>query len=183
MIDINDLRLLLKLNGIDDTQYTDEDLEKLIDYYTKVFDSLICFNYHSKQYEDFIPADDSFNSLLLNHFPVTNLITLTIKEKNHLDDIRNINLTSGIIHFKKPFIGDTRVIYRSGWSDEDIERLINPIILDLIIWGIKYGKAGLINSITEGDVSVSYDNTDNILNINQRIRDLNKRFCPKARML
>ena len=183
MIDLDELRLLLRLNEIDDSKYTDKDLEHLIDYYTKVFNSLICFNYHIKRYDDFYPADGSFDSLLLNHYPVTKLITLKIDNKDCANFIREFNKKSGIIYFNKHFIGDVKVTYRSGWSQEDIDTYIIPLIIDLIIYSIKYGGDGVVSSVTEGDVSVSFDMNSSSIDINQRIKDLNRRFCPKARML
>ena len=183
MITVDELRLLLRLNGIDDKEFSDEDLETLINYYTDIFDTLICFEYRIKRYSEFYPCDDSFDSLVLNHYPVTKLISVTIDNKDCTNNIREINNKSGIIYFNRPFIGDTRAVYRSGWSEQDIEKYIYPLIIDLIIYCLKYGKAGVISSLTEGDVSVSYDIDSSILDINQRIKALNKRFCPKARML
>ena len=61
MITIDELRLLLRLNGIDDKEFSDEDLETLINYYTDIFDTLICFEYRIKRYSEFYPLDDSFD--------------------------------------------------------------------------------------------------------------------------
>ena len=183
MITVDELRLLLRLNGIDDSEYTDEDLQTLIDYYIKMFDSLICFNYRIQRYNDFYPVDGRFDSLLLNHYPVTRILTLTVDNNDHAKDIREINHKSGVVYFIRPLMGDVRISYCSGWTQRAIERYIIPVIVDLIIYGIKYGDGGFISSITEGDVSVSFDTNNGLLDVNQRIKDLNRRFCPKARML
>lgn len=185
MITIDELRTYLKLNNIDESQYTDEDIEHLIKYYTKLFNSLICFNYKTKTYNDYYPMDtyDVFDSLLIYNRPIKEITSVTLDNEDCTDKISYTDMKSGIIYFTEGVQGAVKVDYVAGWSDEDIEDIIIPIIVDLIIYGIKYGLEGRIGSLTEGDVSITYVTETGLLDINDRIKNLNKRFCTKARML
>ena len=185
MITIDELRIYLKLNGIDESQYTDKDIEHLIKYYTKLFNSLICFSYKTKTYNDYYPMDiyDVFDSLLIYNRPIKKITNVTLDDDDCTDKISYIDMKSGIIYFTEGVQGNVKVDYIAGWNDEDIKNIIIPIIIDLIIYGIKYGREGRIASLTEGDVSITYSTETELLDINDRIKNLNKRFCTKARML
>jgi hypothetical protein len=182
-IDPNEVRVILRAYGIDDSQYTDEELEHLIQYYTRLFNSLICFNYLPCDYEEYYPVNDSTKAVLINHYPVIEVSSITLDEKDYTNNVYRIEKDTGIIYFKENIMGDLILKYHAGWSDKDIETIIIPLILDLLVYGIRYGVDGIVSSISEGDVSVSFSITEKSLNINSRLNDLNKRFCPKARMI
>lgn len=183
MINIDELRLILKVDGVDDTIYTDEELTQLIKYYTRLFNNLISFNYESREYMEYYPLYEYTDSILINHYPIQELSTLTLEDKDYMGKIKYCNDDSGILYFQEPIQGDLHIKYISGWSEEDIESIITPIIFDLIIYGLKYGAEGIITSLSEGDVSVSYETGTSLTNIKERISELNKRFGVKARMI
>lgn len=178
MINVDELRVLLRLQGVDEAKYTDDELSTLIEYYIHLFDTLICFNYRPKEYTDYCQISGS--SLLLNHYPIQSISAIIENNRDYLSRIKYVNKSSGIIYFHESILGFITVNYISGFSDAEIEELIKPVIIELIIYGIKYGVNGVITNLKEGDVSVSYDNS---MNIQSRIKDLNKRYCNKGRMI
>lgn len=182
-INPDEVRVILRVYGIDDTQYTDEELEHLIKYYTRVFNSLICFNYLPHDYDEYYLVNDYTKAVLINHYPIMEVSSIKLDDKDYMGNVYRIDKDTGIIYFKEPVMGDLVLKYHAGWSDEDIESIIIPFIIDLLVYGIRYGVDGIVSSISEGDVSVSFSITDKSLNINSRLNALNKRFCPKARMI
>lgn len=182
-INIDELRLILKVDGVDTDTYTDDELKQLITYYTKLFNNLISFNYTTIEYDEYIPLTEYTPAILTIHYPIQELSTLTIDDKDYINQIKHINHESGVIHFKESIQGDLRLVYTSGWSEESIDAIITPIIFDLTIYGLKYGAEGIITSLSEGDVSVSYDTGSSLTDLRERIADLNKRFGVKARMI
>lgn len=183
MINIDELRLILKVDGVEADNYSDEELNQLVTYYTRLFNNLISFNYIAREYNEYIPLFEYTSSVLINHYPIQEISTLTIENKDYINKLKHVNAESGLIYFTEPVLGDLQITYMSGWSEEDIEAIIQPVIFDLIVYGVKYGAEGIITSLREGDVSVSYDVNSSLTNIRSRISDLNKRFGVKARMI
>lgn len=180
MIDVDELRVVLRINGVDETTYSDDELNNLINFHTGLFNTLICFNYNLTEYEEYYPVSESTRSLLINHYPIQSLSTLKIGDKDYTSNIKYLDKKPGIIYFKEPLTDDVSITYMSGFDETQVNELIKPLILDLIVYGVKYGVGGVISSLSEGDVSVSYDTS---MSIQSRINDLNKRYCVKARMI
>ena len=88
-----------------------------------------------------------------HEYPIlTNSVQLTIDGKRV--PILNIN-NEGRIIFDKKHRGTLECKYTVGLSDDDINNYLIPIVVCLI----EDAEGGNISSITEGDVSLSYDTT------------------------
>jgi hypothetical protein len=181
LITIPDLRLLLRLNGISTDTYTDTEMESLLEYYTSMLNSLLCFEYETcehTEYQDL--TGDKFT--LLDYYPIQYVTSVSVDDKEYSGLVKRLDKHNGVIYFTGTVTGELTVTYATGWTENKIKQYIRPLLVDLMITGLKYGNEGRISSLHEGDVSVTYD-MSSLLDVNNRITDLNKRFSVRARLL
>ena len=198
--DIDELRTLLKFEGVDTTIYTDDELQVLINSKLKEIESIVG--------KDIKPRDrvyvthDFYGEILeLGFYPLLQIHQLYIDDIPIHPHEYNTNLRLGIIYFGG-FIGayNIRVEYTTGILDEDYRTIVMPLIKDMIAYTISFGRNNLnmgglgyfASSLHEGDVSVSMGNSNRSVNggvdygytpsINSRIDDLKKRYNYTARL-
>lgn len=185
VVDVTYIRTILKLNGLDTSDYTDEELIILYKHKESEIESYISWNISPTTYKEIIP--DVLNDfIILHHYPIMQ-INYVIDEDNEdiSSDIKLVNENNGIIYFKEYFYSEfVKVEYVSGLTESEKDKLIKPLILDMIAYSIKYGYNTGVSSAKEGDVSVNYDTTSNLgATINNRIEKLNNRFSAKTHLL
>lgn len=179
MTDITKLKTLLKFEGIDLTDFTDEELKIIVDSKMDELSGLTGLDIkpvHRKHIQK------SFNGdiLELPFYPVYDLNTVKIDGECVSSEIYTVNQKLGLIYFTKKVQGFVEVKYISGLSDEAIKTLINPLIKEMVAYAFTYnqwGMGGPVSSIKEGDVSVNYDTSNSKGNmIINRIEDIKKRY-------
>lgn len=183
LITISDLRLLLRLNGISTDTYTDTEMEALLEYYTNELNSLLCFQYETCEHTEYQKLTED-KVTLLDYYPVQYISKVLLDDKEYSGLVKRVDKHNGIIYFCESVTGEITINYTTGWTEDNIKKFITPVLVDLMVSGLKYGNEGRISSLHEGDVSVTYDTSVNsLLDVNNRITDLNKRFSVRARLL
>ena len=159
------LRELLKVHGVT-TEYTDSQLDMFIMEAKILIDAPFVNN---SQYEDYIP-DFSNDVYCTNEYPlITGSVEISINDK----PVNPVHITEdGIIYLDHVYDGTLKCNYVTGLSDADITTDLLPVVACLI-----EEKAGMnIASVSEGEVSISYNNgtgyTSNTLDaLIQQVRD------------
>ena len=147
---VDDLRAMLVAHGIDATQYTDSMLESFIFEAKVLVDAPFVFD---TVHEDYNPQfrGDVF---MTDNYPVLDDEVLRVT----IDDlvVTPEHIThEGIIYLDKTYQGKLKCTYNVGLNGDDIQSYLLPLVVSMI-----QEKEGLnLSSITEGDVSISYNNS------------------------
>ena len=179
MFDINEFRTLLKFEGISLDDYTDEELNILINSKITELKGLIGIDItpvHRRDTKHNFKGD----TLRLDFYPVYDLAEITLNNCPVHPRDYHINRDLGIIYFDENKNGNLEVKYLSGISDDVLNSSIIPLVREMVIYSLTYNKAGVgdaVSSIKEGDVSINYDtNNGRGSRINSRISDLKNRY-------
>lgn len=172
MTEISDLRELLQVYGIDDSQYTDTQLQLLLKQARTFIGNATPENredyvdqYHGKKY-------------MTQYYPVSvDSVNVTVGGES----VTPHHITEeGIIYFDNIVNGELSCTYTQQLSEEDISGAVLP----LVVYMIQDQNGGNMSSITEGDVSVSFDNNSTVSTsnqINRLIESLRQKY--KARVV
>jgi hypothetical protein len=155
MTEISDLRELLQVYGIDDSQYTDTQLQLLLKQ-ARTYIGDVTPTSHTDYVERF-----NGKRYMTQYYPVgVDSVTILVDEES----ITPKYITEeGIIYFDNMVTGELRCTYTQQLSEEEI----SDAILPLTVYMIKDNIGGNMSSITEGDVSVSFDNNSTVSTSNQ----------------
>lgn len=179
-MNVEELRILLKFEGIDLSNYSDDELNILIASKTRELAGLIGLDIEPSHRIQTV-SDFKGKRLRLDFYPVLDLVQLKYNGCPLKSCKYTLNEKLGIITFKDYLHGPVTVKYLSGFSEDLINGFINPLIADMVADTLSKDKSlGLVDgvsSIKEGDVSVSYDTSNSRTNrINSRIEDIKNRF-------
>lgn len=171
-----DVRNALAIYGIE-TDLTDAQLQTLIDIIIAELSELINVPIGpvTKEYTAF---DFKDKRLFLQFYPVQNITSFKIAG----EDITEYRMkkNEGFILLNDIVRGDVEIVYEYGLIlDEHLKHLI----LDMIVFKLKYGIDGPWNSVTEGDVSVSYSGYGLHDSIQKRIDNLRNNYAGRLRIL
>ena len=174
---LTSLREHLNNNGISDTDYTDSQLTSMIQNAV----TLIGEEYVTSRCE--IDYDYSFNGdmYLTAEYPITpDNLRATCDDVDVTGRIRSVT-REGVIHFKSDLTGILKVEYQVGLGDD----LSSEYVLMAAVYLTKANSnLGGIASINEGDVSVSYDTTNNARNsLDGIIMEIHNQFGARVRMI
>ena len=125
------------------------------------------------------------NKIIVDMFPVQAIHKLTINNKMLCEDRHyQINYADGIIYLKQPNHGFLKLEYLAGLTVEEYQKYITPVLLLMLQDQIDTDWSKHASSITEGNVSVSYDTSLGLQSkIEKSIDDLNSRFSAYLRMI
>ena len=184
MIDINNLKVILKANGVS-LDLSDDELLVFVDYKVHELEGLLGFNVEETERNEshFIRKG---NNLLLNFYPIVEVSEVKVNNKVLDEDSYIVDSNIGVIYFNSNIClkGFVEVSYSSGLPYFIVKSIITPLVTDMIIYSITNNSDGDISSIKEGDVSINYDNSTTLGNrINARITDLINRYSARLRML
>ena len=172
MTEISDLRELLQVYGIDDSQYTDTQLQLLLKQ-ARAFIGDVTPTEHTDYVERF-----NGKRYMTQFYPVgVESVTVTVEGESITPHYIS---EDGIIYFDKIVNGELQCTYTQQLSEEDISSAVIP----LTVYMIKDNMGGNMSSITEGDVSVSFDNNSTVSTsnqINRLIESLRQKY--KARVV
>jgi len=154
LTDVETLRKLIEAEGISTEDITDETLQTYIDKATSLADI------PSGSKEDYVRRFKG-DTYVTDFYPLLPLsdedkVILTIDDEVVVPD--HVSLDEGIIYLDKPVRGKLSCTYEYGLSEEDVTKYILPIACSLY----KDNKGGNVSSITEGDITISYDRTGTI---------------------
>lgn len=179
MFDINEFRTLLKFEGISLDDYTDEELNLLINSKINELKGLTGIDIvpvHRRQNNHDFKGD----TLRLDFYPVHDLANITLNGCPIHSHEFNVDNDLGIIYFNNIIRGNVEVKYLSGISDDVLNGSIIPLVREMVIYALTYNNAGVgdaVSSIKEGDVSINYDtNNGRGSRISSRIADLKSRY-------
>ena len=149
---IQTLQEMLDAHGI--TKY-DDDPETLNTFLLEAKLMVGASFVFDQEYNDY-KENFNGNKYALDYYPLKSSGSLTVlcNDVNITGNIRKIS-EEGIIYFKKTFTGTLDVTYTVGLTDDDLTEYILPITLYLV----KDNEGQNISSVTEGDVSISYNNS------------------------
>ena len=125
------------------------------------------------------------DKIVVDMFPVQAIHKLTINNKRLCEDRDyHINCQDGIIYLKQPMAGFLKLEYLAGLNVEEYQKHITPVLLLMLQDQLDTGWDKNASSITEGNVSVSYDTSLGLQSrIEKSITDLNNRFSAYMRMI
>lgn len=175
-MDIEELRKLLRLYKIDDTQFTDEDLELLISQAKTLIGKEFIEDANREDYVEHL----SSKRYMTDYYPI-----LVDSVQVFVDDEEVIprRITeNGILYFEKNVNGEFLCTYTQGFERSSIDEAIKSIVMYMI----QEQDNQNISSISEGDVSVSY-NTDDLMSsstkLNELIESIRNKFRARVRLL
>ena len=120
---------------------------------------------------------------LINDYPITEIKEIKIDNKTIQQNQYLINLESGIIRWKTPQDGDTlKITYTKTIKTETLQQIEN-LILNLITYQLTENPD--IQTIKEGDVSITYNTNNNLSNkIKEQLENLkNAQNTPTSKMI
>lgn len=180
IISVDELKERLRLAGIDFGNYTDEDLQKLIDLTLKDIEAktgLPIINprliteytdsFHGKLYEtDFYP-----------------LLCSEIQLDGEVIEAHRIDTDRGIVYFKPGIHGELEVRYNIQYTDVNV---LSSLVTNMIILDIEADTVhGTWNSIKEEGVSVTYGAGSGGLQgkVDDALTELSGYYTPRVRLL
>lgn len=160
-INLEDVKMLL---GARDIALDDEELDKLITYYTNKIVSLTGIDLDVQTYHYTIIDKRNIKRIVL---PLSNIFDV---DQVHIDyELCNDNKyfvdnKNGVIFFKDmlPYCEHIHVKYLVKTDDTLLQNILTPLIADMIIDGentTDTGVNGEITSIHEGNTSISFKNS------------------------
>ena len=168
----DDLRSIMELNGIDTSKYTDSMLDALI----LQAKGLINAPYTTdSQHNDFVKKYDG-TQYMTESYPLKEVTKIRI---NH-EPVTPLKVrSSGIIYFDKTLHGVLEVDYIVGLTEIDYKDYLLPICAHLA----NDVEGNNMASISEGDVSVSYDTGSSNAMIDSLVSNLRSKYGARVRFL
>ena len=196
-INLEKFKTFLKFNGVDLSDFSDEEIETLIEFKIRELEGFVGADIYPHERTKVISKfyDDSVQ---LNFYPVVQVAKVFVNDEVVPHSEFNINHKLGMIYFKKFMKGVVKVQYVSGVTDRDFDYIILPLLRDMVSYTISFGKMNssvggfgyLASSLKEGDLSISFSN-GNIggsggygysAPINSKIDELRKSYKYTARV-
>lgn len=182
-INIDELKTLLKFDGIDLSDISDEELTVLVNAKIQELESYIGV--------DIYPVDrtqitHNWNGSVyeLDHYPILQVAHLYLNDKTVCRSDYNVDYNLGVIYFHKKHVkpplhyyprrfgkgynrtrGDViKVEYTTGLDERILTSMVVPLIKDMLGYTFSLAKAnqklgglaGFVNSVKEGDLSMNF---------------------------
>lgn len=169
---IEDLQNLLTLHGIDTSKYTEAMLSSLVLEAKTLIDAEYVYD---SQQEDYVP-DFQGQMYMTEKYPLKTVTGITI---DGVEVVPRKIKHSGIIYFDTYISGTLEVEYIVGLNEDDYTDTILPICLYIA----KDNEGKNVASITEGDVTISYDRGSNQTVINSLIEGIRRKYGARVRFI
>lgn len=181
---ITKLKSYLKINNFQ-SDYSDEELNDMCNLKLNELENMIGLYINPVIKEEYIPTFCS-NIVYLDFYPV-----LEIKQVMGDGNLFNaedyiLQKLEGLIFLKHNFIGELKIIYTVGFTQEQFNSKVQSLLYDIILYTLRNAENqyGEISSITEGNVSISYNsNTSLYTQINNKINNLKNMYHCRCGML
>lgn len=173
---VDELRALLELYNIDDSQYTDEQLEMMISQARACIGTEYT---EASDHEDYV-RDFCGDYYLTEYYPIDiESVRVTIDDERVFPD----KITSeGIIYFENEHRGKLSCTYVQDFSSDDIKDVILPVAMYMI----RDKNGGNMRSINEGDISITYENDSQLSTSNMiasLVQKLQNKYKARVRLL
>lgn len=176
IIDITKLKEKLDSIGVN---FEESILEDIIDLKIREIQSItgLCLSPLNHHYY----SNDFHGSyVMLPYYPIKSIESMTINN-NPITDYVLID-EIGVIYFEQEFYGVLDIQYSEGLSEE-VMRLVEPLLTDMIIYYLNGDVSKDATSIKEGDITISYDSGLSLGNrINNQLENL-KKYSIKIRVI
>ena len=158
-----DLKLLkeyLKSYGLI-ISISDTELESLYNLEIKILEGESGVSLSEKTHKITDIDNKKFNQVnyLLPDYPVKQLISIKIDNQSLGSEDYLLDSGNGIIHWRRVLSGNVLEIIYTSILDESLMKLCESIIYDRILYNLG-DKSDMISSIKEGDLSLTYNNTN-----------------------
>ena len=194
LLDVSKLRTLLKFDGIT-TNFTDDELEVLIDVKTKEIETLTGVDINPRDRTKTLGRFKG-RMIQLSHYPIINIANIFINHHSLNECEYSFNGDLGIIYFNHKVRGSVVIQYTTGLDEFNYDTLINPLLKDMIAYTISFGRnndkldglAPFMSSLKEGDVSIGFNNNSvnggygYSIGIANQIDNLRSKFMYSARV-
>lgn len=195
-VNLDKLKTLLKFDGVDIGNFTDEELLILVETKIDELEGLTGVNLRPR---DKTKITGKFKGKVfeLNEYPITQVVDVFVNDYPLRRFDYNINYDLGIIYFRHFVRGSVKVQYSLGVSDTDFEYMIFPLLKDMVAYTISFGRSNsslggwgyVASSLKEGDVSVNFSSGATGEgaygyngSINNKIDELKKKYGYRARV-
>lgn len=184
LIDIEELKTFLTSKSI---SFPEEQLENIVQIQLMKIQSETGRELESTSHTD-VEFNFNFNSTSYNikHYPVEEIKSVKVDDEYITSDMYILDKENGRIKFlSKLNKGNALIVeYVSKESDNFIKSKIIPLLYDMVYYDLQDDKLKNISSMSEKNVSVSYDtNTSLNATIIQRLEKLKSRKGTLTRML
>jgi hypothetical protein len=182
-INIDEIRLLLQFKGISLDDYDNDELEILIRSKIMELEGFIGADIHP---HDRTEVRKNFTNTLftLSYYPLLNIHQVYLNDMVVCREDYNVNYETGVVYFNHDILsppvhyyprrfgkgyGKSRgsvlkIEYTTGCDDIFFNNHILPLLTDMLAYTISYGQAnkrlnglaGFVNSVKEGDLSMSF---------------------------
>ena len=161
--------------GVDETTITDD----VINAWTKQAEMLAGVSLEPKTSEEYT-ANFRGKVYLTDFYPLLSVENLELWIDGELVTPKHVQASTGIIYLEKEYKGILECNYTYGFDETSISQLFIPLVLALM----KDADGGNLASISEGDVSISYDRNGNTsTTIDSLILNIQSKFGVRARFL
>lgn len=178
-----ELRKALQANNVDDSEFTDYQLENFFRDTLRDLEGRIGFKTEPQVFEDVV-FDFNSKQHICNHSNISNL-ELGINNTPLNKDSYRVNKRTGIIKFNRTYNGDLNIKYNYGIPESTVQNEIYPLVYDIIAQLIVNGVNNNIKSITEDNFSITY--TDNLQglskSVDERINRLRVRYNSRMSLI
>lgn len=159
-MDLNVLKEYLKSYGVT-SLISDSELESLYNLELNKLEGECGVSLSEKTHKIMDINNKKFMQVnyLLPDYPVKELISIKIDNQILTGEDYFIDLVNGIIHWRRVLSGNVLEIVYTSILDESLMKLCKSIIYDRILYNLG-DKSDMISSVKEGDLSLTYNNTN-----------------------
>ena len=182
---VEDFKSLMDLEGISLDDYSDDDLELLLQ--TKL-DELTAYTgleinptTHKEIKRDF--SDDMYE---VDFYPVSEISSFTIGSKTLTSDDYTLDEEKGILYFHSIMRGMLVLEYNSCLPETIFSSKVKPLLFDMgkYMLTTQSTSDGVVSSVKEGDVSVNYDTSSSLGNlILSRMNNLKSMYSVRIKVI
>ena len=160
---VSEFKDLLELAGIDITDYSDDDIELLLESKLSEITAYVGFDINPTLHKEIRKgfSDDMYE---VDYYPVLSVESFKIGNKSLTSDDYVLDDEQGILYLHSALSGLLVLSYSSGISDNAFNSKIKPLLFDMAKYTLTTGFSGVgaMTSIKEGDVQVNYDATSSL---------------------
>lgn len=184
-ITTDELATYLALNG-QNADIGEEDLQNMINFKTNELSGILGMDFIETKHQEHILLEKG-RTIVLNYYIVSEINSITVNggeiPQNDFSFSEN-----GVVYLDYSFPRNSSVIvdYTSCLPENVLNTQIKPIILDmcLLSFSNKGNSNGEVSSISEGDTSVSYNNSNSLgVQIRNRINSVRDRYGARVRLI
>lgn len=184
IITVEELEASLTQLGIDYSDY-EENLEQLLTSYIQKLIGLTGAPILSKTIEE-MEYDYSGKTFQFKVYPISEVKCVCLNGNPVDEELYVLDGNIGVLYFTRSFTGLLKLTYTVELSEQVIDTLVNPLLVDMLGHDISKGFNwdGEYSTVKEGDVSISFDtSTGSYAGIQNRINELKYMYSYRAKLL